>query len=89
MSRDFFHDLRPDVEAELAEVMRTVMPFGRYRGRRLVEVPAEYLQSFATKGWPNGRIGELMKIVYQMKADGSEAVFRRPPLGIRRRNSSP
>ena len=80
--------LRLNVASELAEVSRTVMPFGRYRGRRLVEVPAEYLQSFAGKGWPKGRIGELMQIVYQMKADGSEAVFRLPPRGVRKRNSS-
>ncbi|MEI6349691.1 MAG: DUF3820 family protein [Verrucomicrobiota bacterium] len=67
--------LRSRAAQELAEIGRTVMPFGRFQGRRLHELPAEYLQWFATKGWPRGRIGELMQIVYQMKADGSDVAF--------------
>ena len=60
---------------ELQEIARTIMPFGRFQGRKLHELPAEYLQWFVTKGWPKGRIGELMRIVYQMKADGSDVAF--------------
>jgi uncharacterized protein (DUF3820 family) len=61
--------------AELAEIAATVMPFGRYAGRRLHELPAEYLHWFEGKGWPNGRLGRLLQIVHQMKADGSEVAF--------------
>ena len=67
--------LRSRAAQELEEIGRTVMPFGRFQGRKLHELPAEYLQWFVAKGWPKGRIGELMKIVYQMKADGSDIAF--------------
>ncbi|MDD5351486.1 MAG: DUF3820 family protein [Chthoniobacteraceae bacterium] len=67
--------LRARAVADLEEIARTVMPFGRCAGRRLHELPAEYLQWFAAKGWPKGRLGELMRMVYQMKADGSEVAF--------------
>ena len=67
--------LRHHVAAELDEIARTEMPFGRFSGRKLYELPAEYLQWFDVKGWPKGRLGVLMKIVYQMKADGSDIAF--------------
>jgi len=67
--------LRARAAADLEEIARTVMPFGRCAGRHLHELPAEYLQWFVAKGWPKGRLGELMQMVYQMKADGSEVAF--------------
>jgi uncharacterized protein (DUF3820 family) len=67
--------LRQRMAEELAEIARTTMPFGRFSGRRLHELPAEYLQWFVTRGWPKGRLGVLMQMVYQMKADGSEVAF--------------
>jgi len=67
--------LRARAMADLEEIVRTVMPFGRCAGRHLHELPAEYLQWFVAKGWPKGRLGELMQMVYQMKADGSEVAF--------------
>ena len=38
-------------------------------------MPAEYLAWFALNGFPEGRLGELLRIVYHTKADGSDAVF--------------
>ena len=73
--------LRARAMADLEEIARTVMPFGRCAGQRLIDLPAEYLQWFVAKGWPKGRLGQLMQMVYQMKADGSEVAFdpfRRP-----------
>ncbi len=67
--------LRRKVARELEEIASTVMPFGRFCGRRLHELPAEYLQWFVARGWPRGRLGELMQMVYQMKADGSDVAF--------------
>ena len=66
--------LRRQALDELRELAAVIMPFGRYQGRRLVELPAEYLQAFA-KEWPKGRLGEQMRTVYQMKADGSGVAF--------------
>jgi len=67
--------LRARALADLEEIARTVMPFGRCAGQRLHELPAEYLQWFVAKGWPKGRLGVLMQMVFQMKADGSDVAF--------------
>ena len=68
--------LRARAVSELEEIARTVMPFGRCAGQPLYQLPAEYLQWFETKGsWPKGRLGVLMRIVFQMKADGSDVAF--------------
>ena len=68
---------------DLAEIARTRMPFGKFgpknwppHGRPIQELPAEYLGWFEKKGWPKGRLGELLRMVYQMKVDGSgEIIF--------------
>ncbi len=79
--------LRKAALNDLDEIGRTIMPFGRYAGRRLHELPAEYLQWFVGKGWPKGRLGVLLQMVYQMKADGSDIAFdlHRPPKARRRK----
>ena len=58
------------------------MPFGKFGpkahppyGVPIYDLPAEYLSWFAHKGFPKGRLGELLKMVHQMKADGSDMVF--------------
>jgi uncharacterized protein (DUF3820 family) len=58
------------------------MPFGKYGpktfppdGMPLYDLPVEYLQWFAGKGFPTGRLGRLMQIVYQLKCEGSDSIF--------------
>jgi uncharacterized protein (DUF3820 family) len=41
----------------------------------IYDLPSEYLGWFERKGWPKGRLGELLKIVYQMKVDGADVAF--------------
>lgn len=46
---------------QLIDIANTVMPFGKYKGRRLIDVPEEYLLWFARKDeFPPGKLGELM-----------------------------
>lgn len=46
------------------------MPFGKYRGRHLIHLPDAYLVWFAGKGFPRGHLGELLRSVHEMKANG-------------------
>ncbi|KNC10142.1 hypothetical protein AC791_16250 [Klebsiella sp. RIT-PI-d] len=56
---------------QLIEMANTVMPFGKYQGRRLIDVPEEYLLWFARKDqFPAGRLGELMSITLLIKTEG-------------------
>lgn len=72
------------MQADLEDIGRTHMPFGRFgprhhppRGVPIYDLPAEYLAWFARKGFPKGRLGELLRIVHQMKSDGSDSAFDR------------
>ena len=46
------------------------MPFGKYKGRVLCDLPVEYLEWFARKGFPSGNIGMLLSTVYEIKING-------------------
>jgi len=74
--------LAEHMAADLAIIARTRMPFGKFgpehfppRGIPIYDLSAEYLQWFSQRGWPSGELGRLLQIVYQMKADGSDAAF--------------
>lgn len=56
---------------QLVEIANTIMPFGKYQGRRLIDLPEEYLLWFARKdSFPGGRLGELMQITLLIKTEG-------------------
>lgn len=56
---------------QLVEIANTEMPFGKYKGRRLIDLPDEYLLWFARKDeFPAGRLGELMAIALLIKTEG-------------------
>jgi uncharacterized protein (DUF3820 family) len=75
-------DIARRMVEDLAAIERMRMPFGKFGpqhfppdGVPLFDLPVEYLAWFAHKGFPKGRLGELMKIVHQMKVDGSDFAF--------------
>jgi len=41
-------------QEDLVQVARQTMPFGKYQGRVLIDLPEAYLLWFAHEGWPNG-----------------------------------
>ena len=63
----------------LLELAAMRMPFGRYTGRRLVDLPEPYLVWFARQGFPPGRLGEMLQTVHVIKVNGLEYLFE--PLG--------
>ena len=69
---------RPDEESlrgRLLELAEYRMPFGKYQGRRLIDLPEPYVVWFARQNFPKGRLGELMSIVYEIKVNGLEYLF--------------
>lgn len=48
------------------------MPFGKYKGRVVCDLPVEYLEWFARKGFPPGKMGMLLSTVYEIKLNGLE-----------------
>ncbi len=48
------------------------MPFGKYKGSVLCNLPIHYLEWFAKKGFPPGKIGMLLATIYEIKLNGLE-----------------
>jgi uncharacterized protein len=60
----------------LLELVRMRMPFGRYAGRILCDLPEPYLVWFHQKGFPSGRIGMLLEVLYEIKLNGLEYLLK-------------
>jgi hypothetical protein len=63
--------------AKLLELAAMRMPFGKYQGRRLVELPEQYVVWFAQEGFPSGKLGDMLRTVYEIKVNGLEYLFDR------------
>jgi len=68
--------IEPDKKVFIA-LATTKMPFGKYKGLPLVDLPERYLVWFSQKGFPQGTLGELLRIVYEIKRNGLEYLFNR------------
>ena len=56
----------------LTELIRMQMPFGKYKGRVLCNLPVSYLEWFSQKGFPAGNLGLLLQTLYEIKMNGLE-----------------
>jgi uncharacterized protein (DUF3820 family) len=54
----------------LTELTTMKMPFGKYKGTVLCDLPEFYLAWFQRKGFPKGKLGELMATAYEIKLNG-------------------
>lgn len=52
------------------------MPYGRFKGRKICDLPEEYLLWMKNKGMPKGRLGELMENVLEMKVNGLYTIIQ-------------
>ena len=60
---------------EFVALMAARMPFGKYEGQRLIDLPEDYLVWFSGKGFPEGKLGKMMQAVYEIRLNGLEALF--------------
>lgn len=52
------------------------MPFGKYQGRYLVDLPEYYVVWYRNNGFPKGKLGEQLQLIYEIKANGLEHLIR-------------
>jgi uncharacterized protein (DUF3820 family) len=64
--------LNPDV---LKELINTVMPYGKYQGKRIAEIPEHYLVWLQGQGFPKGKLGELLALAYEIRLNGLESLL--------------
>ena len=56
----------------LVDIVTMKMPFGKYKGTVLRNLPVSYLEWFQRKGFPKGRLGMMLETLYEIKINGLE-----------------
>lgn len=59
----------------LITLVRMRMPFGKYKGTILCNLPVSYLEWFAREGFPKGQLGMLLATIYEIKINGLEELL--------------
>ena len=72
------NDNQPDTEfqQQLLKLVRYRMPFGKYKGQLLIDLPEPYVVWFAKQGFPKGELGVMLGILYEIKINGLEYLFK-------------
>ena len=60
--------------ADIKDAINQTMPLGKYAGRRLFHLPEPYLVWFNKQGFPAGKLGEQLALMYEIKLNGLESV---------------
>lgn len=66
-------DLKPEL---LLDLVNMKMPFGKYKDTLLCNLPVSYLEWFARKGFPKGKLGILLQTLYEIKLNGLDYLLR-------------
>ena len=69
------NECMPD-PAVMLKLAKMRMPFGKYKGRRLIDLPERYVVWFSQKGFPAGELGDMLRMVYEIKINGLEYLFK-------------
>ncbi|MEY8868208.1 MULTISPECIES: DUF3820 family protein [Flavobacteriaceae] len=67
--------MQPDKDF-LIKLAHYKMPYGKYEGRDLIDLPEYYVVWYHNKGFPKGKLGEMLQTVYELKINGLEDLIR-------------
>lgn len=54
----------------LQRLLTTEMPYGKYKGRLIADLPGDYLNWFAREGFPSGELGRLLALMHEIDHNG-------------------
>ncbi|MFD2727193.1 DUF3820 family protein [Hyunsoonleella rubra] len=60
----------------LIDLAHTKMPYGKYKDRFLIDLPEYYIVWYHGKGFPKGKLGDMLRQVYELKVNGLEYLVR-------------
>ncbi len=61
---------------EFIQALNQIMPYGKYKGRKLVELPGHYLGWFNKQGFPDNKLGRQMALVFELDHNDLMPLFR-------------
>ncbi|MBP8133812.1 MAG: DUF3820 family protein [Zoogloea sp.] len=60
---------------DLQSLVTYVMPYGKYKGRVIADLPGNYLAWFARKGFPPGKLGQLLALMLELDHNGLSSLL--------------
>ena len=60
----------------LIKMVQTKMPFGKYEGYYITNLPVHYLEWFSRKGFPNGQLGQYLSTMFEIKTNGLDNILK-------------
>jgi len=66
--------VQPDPEI-LIKIVKTKMPFGKYKGTLLCDLPVSYLEWFQKEGFPDNSLGMMLATVFEIKINGLQDIL--------------
>lgn len=60
---------------DLQKLVTTEMPYGKYKGRKIADLPGNYLHWFAREGFPQGEIGRLLALMREIDHNGLSSLL--------------
>ena len=61
---------------DLQRLVTTIMPFGKYQGRLIADLPGQYLNWFAREGFPKSDLGRLLELMHEIDHNGISELLR-------------
>ena len=61
----------------LIDLAKMRMPFGKFKGTYLIDLPEHYVVWYYNKGFPKGKLGDQLKLIYELKLNGLEDIIRK------------
>lgn len=62
---------------QLEILANSKMPYGKFKGRHLIDLPEHYIVWYNNKGFPEGKLGDQLRLVYELKLNGLEDLVRK------------
>lgn len=61
---------------DLQRLVTLAMPFGKYKGTLIADLPGNYLTWFAREGFPKGEIGRLLQLMHEIDHNGLSGLLK-------------
>lgn len=65
-----------ELQKALIDLANYKMPFGKYKGDFLIDIPEYYYTWFKQKGFPEGKLGFMMQQMHEIKINGLEEIIQ-------------
>lgn len=71
------------MQEELIRLVQTEMPYGKYKGTLIADLPGNYLNWFAREGFPKGDLGRLLALMHEIDHNGLKHLLEPLRAGLR------